>query len=134
MFTFGVCHLEYSQFSYRPQRSWAKVLFLQASVILLTVGCLSQCMLGYTPLGADPPRSRPPGSRHPPEADPLQADPPGSRPSGTDTPRSRHPPRSRPPPGSRLQHTVYKWPVRIILECILVIDCIPSSNIYEHQM
>ena len=26
----------------------------------------------------------------------------------------------RPPPGSRLQHTVYKRPVRILLECILV--------------
>ena len=25
-----------------------------------------------------------------------------------------------PPPGSRLQHTVNEWPVRILLECILV--------------
>ena len=42
-------HTSYCYF-YRPQRSWGKVMFLQASVILLTgVGCLPQCMLGYTP-------------------------------------------------------------------------------------
>ena len=39
-------------------------------------------------------------------------------------PRTRHtPPRTRhtpPPPGSRLRHTVYERPVRILLECILV--------------
>ena len=51
--------------NYRPQRSWAKVMFLQASVILLTGGCLPQCMLGYTPLGAD----TTPQGRHPPGAD-----------------------------------------------------------------
>ena len=50
---------------YRPQRSWAKVIFSQASVCRQGggEGCLPQCMLGYTPprtrphLGADtPPR------------------------------------------------------------------------------
>ena len=69
---------------YRPQRSWAKVMFLQVCVILFTRGggvCLSAC-LDTTP----PP--------------PL---------------------RSRPPPGSRHQHTVNERPVRILLECILVI-------------
>ena len=52
---------------YQPQRSWAKVMFLQVSVILPTGGCLPQCMLGYhtlpgadTPLGADTPQSRHP--------------------------------------------------------------------------
>ena len=30
------------------------------------------------------------------------------------------PPRSRPPLGSRLWHAVNEWPVRILLECILV--------------
>ena len=50
---------------------------------------------------------------HPPE----QTTPPGTRPPPDQTPPgSRHPP----PPGSRLQHTVYKQPVRILLECILV--------------
>ena len=60
---------------YRPQRSWAKVMFLQASVILSTGGGgvhAGQCMLGYhpppreqTPLGADTPQEQTP----PPEAD-----------------------------------------------------------------
>ena len=57
------CKLEYY---HRPQRSWGKVMFLQASVILLTGGSLPQCMLGYH-------TSPPPGSRHPPTADPLPA-------------------------------------------------------------
>ena len=54
---------------YRPQRSWGKVMFLQASVILLTGGYLT------------PPRADPPGGRHPPGAGsrppPLGTDPPG---------------------------------------------------------
>ena len=64
--------------------------------------CLPQCMLGYLPR-----------TRHP---------------LGPDTPRSRQPPRTRhpsgpgpSPPGSRLQHTVNERPVRIQLECILVL-------------
>ena len=35
-------------------------------------------------------------------------------------PEQTHPPEQTPPPGSRLQHTVYERPVRILLECILV--------------
>ena len=58
---------------YRLQRSWGKVMFSQASVILLTAGCLPQCMLGYTP----------PGNRHP-----LGAD----TPPGADTPLEQTPP------------------------------------------
>ena len=39
------------------------------------------------------------------------------------------PPRSRqPPPGSRLQHTVYERPVRILLECILVFLIFPLNK------
>ena len=68
---------------YRPQRSWAKVMFLQASVILSTGGegvCLSACW------DARPPQSRhPPGSRHPSEQTP-------SPPLGPGTPQTRHPP------------------------------------------
>ena len=51
---------------YRPQRSWAKVMFLQASVILSTGGvCLSACWdtplpPDQTPLRPDPPETRPP--------------------------------------------------------------------------
>ena len=98
---------------YWPQRSWAKVIFSQACVILSTGGegvCLSACW-DTSPLGADtPPGSRPPRSIHPPGADtPPTRHPPGADPPGAD-----------PPPGSRLQHTVYERPVRILLECILV--------------
>ena len=39
-------------------------------------------------------------------------------------PRSRQPPGSRPPPGSRLRHMVNERPVRILLECILVLTCL----------
>ena len=86
----------------------AKVMFLLVSVILLTWGCLPQCMLGYHPPGADTPQEQtPPGqdthprSRYPP--------PPDQTPSRADS-----------PPGSRLRHMVNERPVRILLECILV--------------
>ena len=82
---------------YRPQRSWAKVMFLQASVILSTGGgefCLSACW--DTP-GTRPPRT-PPGP-HPPEPDPPGPDthpqPPGPEPPQEQTPpvADTHPPR-----------------------------------------
>ena len=68
---------------YRPQRSWAKVMFLQASVILSTGGgvCLSACW------DTHPQEQTPPGSRHP-----LEQTPPGA-----DTPESRHPLEQTPP-------------------------------------
>ena len=99
-------------FFYRPQRSWAKVMFLQVCVILFTGrGCLPQCMLGYhTPLGADTPREQtPPQSRHPPGADtptsrqqtPWEQAPP----SREQTPRSRHPPEQTPPSKLRIRST-----------------------------
>ena len=50
---------------YRPQRSWGKVIFSQASVILFT-GSLPQCMLGYPiPPGAGTSRDQawPPQTR-----------------------------------------------------------------------
>ena len=76
----------------------AKVMFLQVCVCPQGGrGCLPQCMLGCQP----PP--------------PNQAPPRPGRPPG---------PGSPPPPRSRLQHTVYEWPVRILLECILVILCV----------
>ena len=62
------------------------------------------------PPGPDPPRTRPLWSRHPP-----------SRPPGADPPTPR---------GSRLQHTVYERPVRILLECILVANVI-VSDLYQ---
>ena len=136
---------------YRPQRSWGKVMFSQACVILFTGECLPQCMLGYHPPGADTPQSRhipleqtpPPGSRHPPCRHPPRADippqeqtpqrrhsPGADTPVGTDTPWSRPPPQSRcpweqtppsPHPTPPLGDTVNARAVRILLECNLVI-------------
>ena len=88
---------------YRRQTKFAKVMFLHLSVIVFTVICLPQCMLGYThpweqtppPPPADTPQSRhPPGSRHPP------------------APRSRHPweqtaPKEQTPPCSAC------WVIRV---------------------
>ena len=70
-------------FNYRPQRSWGKVIFSQACVILSTGGvCLSACW-DTTPPGADIP---------------LEQTPPGA-----DIPKTRHPPDQAPPrPGTPL--------------------------------
>ena len=77
---------------YRPQRSWGKVMFSQASVILLTGRCLPHLLIRppqsdppeQTPLEQTPPSEQtPPWSRHPPEQTPPDQTPPGSR----------HPPR-----------------------------------------
>ena len=96
---------------YRPQRSWAKVIFSQASVCPGGV-CLPQCMLGYTPPPGttSPWDHNPPGTTHPPRPRPPWDQSPGTT-----------PPRADPsPPGSRLQLTVNERPVRILPECILV--------------
>ena len=50
-----------------------------------------------------------------PRPDTPQSRPPKSRPPRPDTPSGPD------PPGSRLRHTVYERPVRILLECILVL-------------
>ena len=105
---FEVVHTRnYSQdifvYCYHLQTSFAKVMFSQASVILLTGGGLPQCMLGYTPLGADTPQSRHPQSRHPPSRHPPEQTPQVQTPPRADTPlpQSRHlPPQSRHPPGA----------------------------------
>ena len=101
---------------YRPQRSWAKVMFLQVSVILSTRGgvCLSGCW-----------DARPPP---PPWA--------GTPPPGRYTPQAGTPPREGTPPGQahRLQDMVYERPVRILLECILVLnlnECIYFEKAFE---
>ena len=118
--------------SYQPQRSWAKVMFLQVSVILSTGGGESASVHAgipppppweqtpweqTPPQGADTPPS--PRSRHPPDQTPPRSRPPWTR--------SRHPPPGAEPPRSRhplgrswLWHTVNERPVRILLECILV--------------
>ena len=69
---------------YRPQRSWAKVMFLQASVILSTRGvCLSACW-DTTPWEQTSPREQTPA---PPVPDPPGDQTPwGPEPPGADTP------------------------------------------------
>ena len=77
---------------YRPQRSWAKVMFLQVCVILFTGGrgvCLSACW-DDTPREQTPQEHTPPWSRHPPpraDTHPLEQTPPGA-----DTPPEQTPP------------------------------------------
>ena len=82
-------------------KRWAKVMFLQASVILLTGGGVPQCMLGYP---------------HPPQAD---------------TPRSRHPPpRNRhPPPGIRLTSGRYAsyWNAYLFLLLLYKFHALPVT-------
>ena len=121
---------------YRPQRSCGQGnVFTGVCHSLCSQGegvCLSACWDTTSPPGPGrhPLRSdTPPGpGRHPWD----QADPPWDQ---ADTPLEpgrppwiRHPPyqadtpadQAGNPPGSRLQHTVYEQPVRILLECILV--------------
>ena len=88
---------------YRPKRSWGKVIFSQACVILFTGGGLPQCMLGYHPQSRHPP-----WTRHPPSTDtPMGADTPrpgtpqSRHPPGPGTPPDQAPPQTRHPPGSR---------------------------------
>ena len=114
---------------YRPQRSWARVIFLQASVCPQGGSgvCLSACWDIPPPTpGADSPgadtQTRPTRSRDPPDQAPPHLE---QRP--LDPPRAE--PQQPPPPwgktpllGSRLQHTVNERPLRILLECILVVD------------
>ena len=89
----------------------AKVIFLHLFVILFTAGGgVSASMHAGIPTPPDqtpPPRTR---QTTPPDQTPPPPHPP--------PPRTRQ---TTPPPGSRLQHTVYEWPVRILLECILVV-------------
>ena len=88
---------------YRPQRSWGKVIFLQASVILLTGGCLTR----QTPKGQTPPvRPIPPGQTpqvRPPWADTPRSDAPRTKyipPRTKYTPQTKYIPRLSTPPRS----------------------------------
>ena len=123
----------------------AKVIFLHLSVILFTGGGLARRPPGWMeeppPAGwRNPPgwmEEPPPWMENPPQMEnpprwrtpppPRMENPPRWRtppppdgephPPGWRTP----PPDGEPPPGSGLRHTVYDRPVRILLECILVL-------------
>ena len=89
-------------------------MFLLVCVILFTGGGLPQCMLGYHP----PEGGIPPGRRHPPPPPPGTMHPwDHASPLGLCTPRTMHPPGPCPTP----RHMVNERPVRILLECILVL-------------
>ena len=116
-FKSGLCtHL------YRPQRSWGKVIFSQACVILFTGGVWRQTPPDQAPIppGPDPPRDQAPP--------PHQALPPGTRP----------PPKknffflviffSTTPPD-----TVYVRAVCILLECFLVVIAISIHPIDKNR-
>ena len=79
--------------NYRPQRSWAKVIFSQACVKnSVHGGGVSASVHAGIPPGAHPPR---PGTH------PQEQTPPGVDPQTRHPPRTRHLPRTRHPPGSR---------------------------------
>ena len=101
--------------SYRTQRSWGKVMFLQASVILSTGGGSASVHAGITP-----PPSR---SRHTPQE---QAHPPSRHPPGAGTPPEQAPPLAQ----SMLGDTVNARAVRILLECKLVYSTSPLHNVH----
>ena len=108
---------------YRPQRSCGQGNVF-TGVCLSTGGRVSASVHAGMP---DPPRWRPPWMENPPpDGEPhppgWRAPPDGEPPwDGEPPPHGwRTPPMENPPPGSRLQHTVYERPVRILLECILV--------------
>ena len=104
-------------------------MFLHVCVILFTGGVSGR----ENPLG----RENPPGQGEPPlgrESPPGRETPPGA---DTPQPGSRHPPEQKPPradtpPGSTLQHTVNERPVRILLECILVLQ-IFCRKLHENE-
>ena len=121
-FVLMTCRFKYI---YRPQRSCGQGNIFRPVCHSVHRGgggfCLSACW--DTPLDTRPPP--PPGADTlPPTPDTTrhpghQTPPPGHQTPDTPIPRTpEHPP---PPPGSRLQYTVYERPVRILLECILVL-------------
>ena len=92
---------------YRPQRSWAMVIFSQASVCPQGGSASVHAGIylpGADPPGADTPRADPPGPHTPLVADPPRADPPRSRP-----PMSRHPPGADPPQANSSIRSTSGW-------------------------
>ena len=106
----------------------AKVMFLQVCVCPQG-GRVSASVHAGMPSPrdqGDPPGTRqiPPGPGRPPQTrqtPQTRETPPLPRTRETPSGPGRHPPGpGRTPLGSKLQHTVYERPVRILLECILV--------------
>ena len=118
----------------------AKIIFLNLSVILFTGGGSTSVHAGRPPCQGDPPAREIPLPRRPPcQGDPRSRHHPRRKLKGI---RSRPTPKGEiegdqiqahtqggnwggqiqaAPPRSRLRHTVNERPVRILLECILVL-------------
>ena len=106
-------------------------MFLHVSVILFTGGSPENPPPGQAdtpPSQGEPPRDQadPPGpGRTPPDwGEPPQARENPPLPDQGEPPLGQGEP---PPPRRKLQHTVNEWPVRILLECILVLMLCFSS-------
>ena len=107
-----------AQLHYRPQRSWGKVMFLEACVILFTGGVSASVHAGipHPPEQTPPEADTPLEAGHPPRADTPQSTPPGADtpqkqiPLEADTPWSRHPREQTPSleqtPPSEQTHTL----------------------------
>ena len=102
---------QYWHHCYQPQRSCGQGNVFTGACDSVHRGrgvCLSACWNTTHPPGSRHPTKQTPRSRHPREQ--------------THTPPEQTPPGSRHPPfKSRLRHTVNERPVRILLECILVL-------------
>ena len=115
---------------YRPQRSCGQGNIFTPVCHSVHRGGLSACWdatpRDYVPPGTTYPRDYiPPGTTYPPGL---------GTPLGLQTPRTMYPPDYVPPPGSRLQHTVYERLVRILLECILVVDIFTKVNLKKRMI
>ena len=138
---------------YRPQRSWAKVMFLQASVILSTGGG-GGSLAGRTPparrhppsketplAGRTPPSRETPGKETPlplPHPSPQQGDPPpsprvrrtprsGRTPQQVDPQQGDPPGRQNPPTGIRSMSGWYAYHWNAFL-CKNVFALLPPAN------
>ena len=119
-------------YNYRPQRSCGQgYVFTRVCDSVHGGGGVLRALPPPPGPGRPPPAPAAPG-RHPLAGNttpPSQADTPSPGPGNPPchtrlTPPGREPPRHQvnpPPPGRRLQHTVNERPVRILLECILVL-------------
>ena len=118
---------ERSHHYYRLQRSCGQGnIFTPVCLSVHRGGVCASVLAGIPP----PPEADTPQSRQPPRADtpPEQTPPPLD---GLDTSPGKQttpPPADHPPPGSRHRHTVNERPVRILLECILVLGIYPVEN------
>ena len=118
---------------------WQKYLLPAATKLwprLCFYTCLWFCSWGglrrTPPDQGEPPWTRQTPPRHQGDPPPRQGEPPRTRQTPRtkeNPPRPDRPPRPGRPPGRRLQYTVNERPVRILLECILVIKTVQTCHL-----